>query len=312
MTKLEGLLLKFVEHMKAAGFSERTVPDYAHNVRLFLDYLAELGIENIAEADRQILADYQARVLLQAHRGKALSPSTRKARLTCVRTFYRYLLKAGIVLYDPAEDLDLPKRPKTLPRNILTKKEIGQLLSAPDLEKPLGLRDRAIIEVFYATGIRVSELCDLTLQDIDLSAGELRINQGKNKKDRLVPLGEIACDFLSLYLHEARPKLADSSQAALFVTKNGRPFCRTNMSFLISRYGRKAGLKKGSSPHALRHTCATHLLKGKADIRQIQELLGHASVATTQRYTQVEIGDLKKVLKRCHPRERKEIEAKDV
>jgi len=311
MTKLDGLLLKFTEHMKTSGFSGRTIPDYVHNVRLFLDFLEELGIGNIAEADRRVLADYQARVCLETHKGKPLTPATQMARLTCVRTFYRYLLKAKAVLHDPSSDLDLPKRPKTLPRNILTKKEIGRLLSEPDLENPLGLRDRAIIELFYATGIRVSELCNLTLGDIDLAGGELRVNQGKNQKDRIVPVGEYARDFLELYLHEARPKLAPSTQAILFVTKNGRRFAGTNMSYLISRYGRKAGLKKGTNPHALRHTCATHLLQGKADIRHIQEMLGHASVATTQLYTKVEIADLKKVLKRCHPRERREIETKD-
>lgn len=309
MSKLAGLLLKFTEHMKVSGFSERTIPDY---VQYYLDYLAELGIENIAEADRGVLADYQARVCLQTCKGKPLAPATQKSRLTCVRTFYQYLLKTRMVLYDPAADLDLPRRPKMLPRNILSKKEIGELLSAPCLDKPLGLRDRAIIEVFYSTGIRVSELCNLTLQDIDLAAGELRVNQGKNAKDRVVPLGEIAGDFISLYLQEARPRLTSSTQHTLFVTKSGRKFRSTNLSFLISRYGKKAGLKKGSNPHALRHTCATHLLKGKADIRRIQELLGHASLETTQRYTRVEIGDLKRVIKRCHPRERKEIEAKDV
>ena len=308
MTKLEGLLIKFTGHMKTSGFSERTITGYVQNVRLFLDFLEELGVGNIAEADRQTLADYQARVCLEIHKGKPLTQATQRARLTAVRAFYHCLLKTRTVLYDPTSDLDLPKRPKTLPRNIPTKKEIGRLLSAPDLENPLGLRDRAIIELFYSTGIRVGELCNLTLGDIDLANGELRVNQGKNRKDRLVPVGEIAGDFLELYLHEARPKLAPSTQAILFVTKNGKPFVRTNMSYLVSRYGRKAGLGKGTSPHALRHACATHLLQGKADIRHIQEMLGHVSVATTQLYTKVEIADLKKVLKRCHPRERREIE----
>jgi integrase/recombinase XerD len=311
LDKLDFLLVKFTEHMKVTGSSDRTIPDYAHNVKLFLDYLKELEIENITEADRRVLQDYQGRVYLETFKGKPLSSATQKARLTCVRTFYRYLLKAGYILHDPSADLDLPKRPKQLPKDILSKKEIGALLSAPKLETPLGVRDRAILEVFYSTGIRVSELCNLNLNDLDLRNGELCINQGKNKKDRLVPLGEMAADFLEIYLREARPKLAPSSESALFVTKSGRKFRYTTLSYLMSRYGKKSGIGKATSPHALRHTCATHLLKGKADIRQIQTILGHESVATTQRYTQVEISDLKKVLKRCHPRERKEIETHD-
>jgi integrase/recombinase XerD len=312
MDKLEILLVKFSEHMKVTNFSDRTMPDYIRNVQRYLDYLRGLRIENIAEADRRVLLDYQAKVYLETFKGKPLTPATQKARLTCVKTFYRYLLKNGHILYDPAADLDMPKLPKLLPHHILSKKEMGVLLSKPDLETPLGMRDRAIMEVLYYTGIRASELVGLTLNDLDLAKGELRINQGKGRKDRLVPLGEMACDFLEIYLREARPKLAASGQPLLFVSKNGNRIRANNLYDMIRRRGEKAGLKTTTNPHGLRHTCATHLLKGKADIRQIQELLGHASIATTQRYTRVEITDLKRVLKQSHPRERREIETHDL
>jgi integrase/recombinase XerD len=312
LDKLDFLLLKFTEHMKVIGFSDRTIPDYVHNVKLFLEYLKELKVENITEVDRRLLQDYQARVYLQTYRGRSVSPATQRARLGCVKTFFQYLLRNGLVLYDPASDLELPKRPNQLPKNILSKKEVGQLLSKPNLKTPLGLRDRAYLEVFYSTGIRVSELCNLKLTDVDLSRGELRVNQGKNKKDRVVPLGEVACDYVEMYLAESRPKLAGPDQQLLFVSKNGQKMHYTTVSKLISKYGRKAGLKKSISPHGLRHTCATHLLKGKADIRQIQQILGHECIATTQRYTRVEITDLKQVLKRSHPRERREIETNEL
>jgi integrase/recombinase XerD len=311
LDKLDFLLVKFTEHLKVIGFSKRSIPDYVHNVKLFLEYLKELKVETLAEVDRRMVLDYQARVYLQTFKDRPIAPATQRARLTCVKTFYQYLIKAGLALYDPTSDLDLPKRPNQLPKGILSKKELGILLSRPSLETPLGIRDRAILEVFYSTGIRVSELCNLSLNDLDLSSGELRINQGKNAKDRIVPLGELACDFLEIYLHEARPKLTDPGQPVLFVSKNGRKFHSTTLSHLITNYGKKAGLKKEISPHSLRHTCATHLLKGKADIRQIQRLLGHASIASTQIYTRVEISDLKQVLKRCHPREKREIETDD-
>jgi len=311
MDKYETLLLKFTEYLKTNGYAERSIPDYARNVRLFLDYLKGLGIDNIAAADRRVLADYQARVYLETYRGKPLAPFTRQFRIVSLRAFYRYLIKSGAALYDPTADLDLPQPPARLPKGILSKKEIGGLFSSPDLETPLGIRDRAILELLYSTGVRASELCNLALNDLDLNGRELRINQGKGRKDRIVPLGEIARDFLELYLRESRPKLSAIGQDFLFVSKNGRKLTRGSLKELVQKHAQKAGLKKKLSPHGLRHTCATHLLKGKADIRQIQTLLGHRSIESTQVYTRVEITDLKRVLRQCHPRERREIETND-
>lgn len=311
MKKLDSWLLKFSEYIKTSGFSETSIPDYVRNVRYFFDYLKELGINNLADVDRKVLSDYQARVYLQKHKGKSLAHITQRKRLTCIKTFYRYLLKAEAVLSDPTSDMELPKIRDQLPKDILTKKEIGKLLSAPDLESTFGIRNRAILEVFYSTGIRVSELCSLSLEDLDLRNAELQV-KGKGGKERIVPLGEVVCDYLDLYLAESRQKLASADQKILFVTKSGRKFHYTGVCHLVRAYREKAGMKKKATPHCLRHTCATHLLKGKADIRQIQKILGHASIATTQRYTRVEITDLKKVLKRCHPRERREIETGDI
>jgi integrase/recombinase XerD len=303
----ETLLIKFEEYMQSRGFSARTVPDYLHNVKLFLEYLEGVGVMAIGEVDRALVADYQIRLLDQTYRDKPISSVTKLRRLSTVRCFCGYLVKSGVLAADPTADLELPKRPKSLPKNIPTKKEMGKLLALPDLSTPLGIRNRAILEVFYSNGIRVSELCNLRLKDIDTYQGELRVDQGKNAKDRVIPLGEVACDYVDLYLREARPKLAAAGQTTLFVTKNGRPFRYTTLSYLISCWGRKAGLSKPIASHSLRHACATHLLLGKADIRYIQEILGHASLATTQIYTKVEIADLKKVHQRCHPRERREV-----
>jgi integrase/recombinase XerD len=309
MDKLDFSLLKFTEYMKVNNFSERTVTSYSQNIRYFLNYLKEIGIQNIIEVDRKVITDYQSRVYLESYKGKPLSPGTRQHRLTCIRTFYRYLIKAGIVNYDPLSFIDLPKIADELPRNILSKKEVGAILSQPDLETPLGIRDRAIMEIFYSTGIRTSELCNITLNDLDLRNSELKV-KGKNSKDRMIPLGEVVSDYLELYLKEARPKLADSSQLYLFVSRNNKKLRRFYVSTLIKSYADKAGIKKLITPHSFRHSFATHLLKGKADIRKIQELLGHSSITTTQRYTRVEISDLKQVLKRSHPRERREIDVK--
>jgi integrase/recombinase XerD len=309
MDKLDFSLLKFTEYMKVNNFSERTVSSYSQNIRYFLKYLKEIGIQNIIEVDRKVINDYQSWVYMESYKGKPLSAGTRQHRLTCIRTFYRYLIKTGMVNYDPSSFIDLPKIADELPKNILTKKEVGAILSQPDLETPLGIRDRAIMELFYSTGIRTTELCDITLNDVDLRNSQLKVT-GKNSKDRIVPLGEIVSDFLELYLKEARPKLADSSQPYLFVSRQNKKLRRFYLSTLIKSYAQKAGIKKLITPYSFRHSFATHLLKGKADIRKIQELLGHASITTTQRYTRVEISDLKQVLKRSHPREREEIDAR--
>ena len=305
------LLASYHERLEARGFSPRTIPEYLRNVERFLRYLETLGIFKIPQVDSRIIAAYQVSLLEEKYRDHPLSAVTKLRRLSTVRSFFQYLLKAGVVSVDPPPELDLPKRGRTLPKNILSKKEVAKLLSLPDLSTPLGIRDRAILETFYSTGIRVSELCNLKLIDVDTVRGELRVTKGKNAKDRVVPIGEIAGDYLELYLTKARRFLAPVSQPILFVTKSGKKFHYTTLSHLVIRYGKKAGLKKQVGAHSLRHTCASHLLKGKADIRHIQEILGHASLATTQVYTKVEISDLKKVHHRCHPREKKEVPIND-
>jgi integrase/recombinase XerD len=309
--QFERLLEQFKESMEIRELSPRTIPEYVHNVSIFLNYLEEVGISEISEVNQDVFTSYQLRILEETFKDKPIGAATRLRRLSTIRCFFAYLMKIGVLTHDPSVELELPKRPKSLPKDILTKKEIGKMLALPDLSTPLGIRDRAILETLYSTGIRVSELCNLTLNDIDIAKGELRVNQGKNAKDRLVPLGEVACDYLDTYLRQSRKRLASFDQNALFVTKSGRKFRSTNLSFLISRYGKKTNSKKHISSHSLRHTCASHLLQGKADIRYIQEMLGHASLSTTQIYTKVEISDLKKIHHRCHPRERNEVPVND-
>jgi integrase/recombinase XerD len=304
------LYYRFQEYLTARGFSRRTIPDYLSYTERFLTYLEDLQITEINDVDLALMNDYQIRLLEYQYRGKPVTNTTRRRAIVAIRSFFKCLIKLDLIRHNPTAGLELPKCPKTLPRNILTKKEIAKLLGTPELNSPLGIRDRAILEVFYSTGIRASELCNLRLNDIDLVRGELRVNQGKNAKDRVVPLGEIACDYLAVYLQVARPKLTPEDQT-LFVTHRGKRFYYTGVSALVAGYARKAGIKKRIACHSLRHTCATHLLHGKADIRYIQEMLGHTSLATTQIYTKVEITDLKKVHHRCHPREQKEVNVND-
>jgi integrase/recombinase XerD len=304
--KMDLFLARFVEAMTAWGWSQRTIPGYEHNVRVFLDWLdEETDLVSLAEVAPKTLGAYQTDLLAEeTASGSRLSASTQHLRLGAVRAFFAFLSREGELLVDPARQLQLPKRRKSLPQALLTPREAVRLLESIDTSAPLGLRDRAIVEVLYATGIRASELCALSLADFDPS-GTLTVRAGKGNKDRVVPLGPIASAVLSDYIARGREKLLGGKAASeIFVSRRGRPLHRGNLPAVVARAARHAGIKKPIRPHRLRHACATHMLKGGADIRHIQKLLGHASLATTEIYTRVEISDLQAVHRRFHPRER--------
>ena len=192
-----------------------------------------------------------------------------------------------------------------MPRGILTRSEARRIINAPDRSCTLGYRDKAILEVLYTTGIRKEELNNLTLNDVDYNDGFLRIIQGKGRKDRIVPLGRICCRYLENYIKSVRPELIkDPYNNHLFLSSRGNKLSKNVAWELVKKYAKKAKIKKNVSPHTFRHTCATAMLKNKADIRAVQELLGHESLDTTQVYTRVTINDLKEVHSRCHPREK--------
>ena len=308
--RLELLVARFLERMRVEGFSPRTVGSYRSHLGFFLTYLdRETDIEEITAVTPEVLHGYQTWLYGYTNdEGRGLAIATQAARLSVVRAFFRWLVKTDVLLYDPAGSLELPKRKGILPRSVLTKKEVTRLLAAADTTTPLGLRDRAMLEVLYSTGIRNAELRAVQLYDLDLERGLLRINEGKNAKDRVVPLGEVACTWLREYLDEARPKLLaqdGTAEQTVFVSKSGRPLLPLGVIDRIRRLAKAAGIERPVTPHSMRHTFATHMLRGRADIRHIQAMLGHASVATTQIYTRVEVTDLKNVHKRCHPREKR-------
>lgn len=309
--QFELLVQRFLEQTRVLGWSPRTITAYASHLRFLLDYLAEeTEVEDVTGLSPEVLHAYQTWLYsFEDENGRGLAIATQAARLSAVRSFFRYLVKSDVLLYDPAAGLELPKRKGTLPRSVLSKAEMVRLLAAPDATTPLGLRDRTMLEVLYSTGIRNAELRALRVYDLDLDRGLLRVNEGKNAKDRVVPLGDAACAWLREYLTESRPKLLLSRNGApeprVFVSKNGRPLQPLGVIYPIRKHAKRAGIERPITPHSLRHTFATHLLAGRADIRHIQAMLGHASVATTQIYTRVEVSDLKAVHRRCHPRERR-------
>jgi integrase/recombinase XerD len=221
--------------------------------------------------------------------------------------FFSWLLGEQQIAYNPASTLQLPKQPQRLPRGVLTKSEARRLIEATPTTKPRDIRDRAILETLYATGIRRAELIALTIYDADLQTATLRIEHGKGNTKRVVPLTQAAIAALKLYLEEARPLFAqEAGQVRLFVsTRSGDPLDDADIMRIVRKAATRAGIKKHITPHTLRHTCATHLLKGRADIRQIQKILGHRRLSSTEVYTRVELTDLHEVIARCHPREKR-------
>jgi site-specific recombinase XerD len=238
---------------------------------------------------------------------KRLSVGTQANRLAAVRKFFSWLLSEQQIAYNPAATLQLPKQPQRLPRGVLTKTEARRLIEATPAVKPRDIRDRAILETLYATGIRRAELIALTIYDADLQTATLRIEHGKGNTKRVVPLTQSAIAALKLYLETARGLFArEASQVRLFVSsRSGGPLDDDDIVRIVAKAANRAGLSKHVTPHTLRHTCATHLLKGRADIRQIQKLLGHRRLSSTEVYTRVELSDLAEVIARCHPREKR-------
>jgi integrase/recombinase XerD len=232
--------------------------------------------------------------------GKRLGWSTQLSRLGALKDWFRWLTKRDVLMHNPASELEMPRQEKRLPGASLTPSQLAALMAVPNVADPLGLRDRAMLETLYSTGMRRSEVCHLELTDYSAERRTIHIRKGKGKKDRMVPVGEQAIFWIEKYLTHARPRLClDTRTQAVFLTGYGGPFNPDVLSRYVSKWMDQAGLT--GSCHTLRHTCATHMLDGGADIRYIQQLLGHESLETTAIYTDVSIRQLQDVHARCHP-----------
>jgi integrase/recombinase XerD len=242
--------------------------------------------------------EFRAYLQDQTHLGKATKTVSR--RLAAIRVFLRFLASLGEDRAHVLQQLERPKPERSLPK-VLSRQQVTQLISAPDPRSRLFFRDVAILELLYGSGLRATELCDLALRDVNLQAGFVRV-LGKGMKERIVPLGRAAAEAVGRYIAECRPGLARGESDWLFLSKSGRPMERVGLWMLVEKYGRSSGLLKAVSPHTLRHCFATHLIGGGADLRVVQELLGHSDISTTQIYTHVDQDRLKAVHARFHPR----------
>jgi integrase/recombinase XerD len=277
------------------GLADRTLSAYQRDLRRLLVFLQEEG----CTGPNEITPGQLRAFLIRLHEG-GLAPTTIRRALSAIRTYFAFLLEDGIVDTDPSERLESPRTWRRLP-GVLSVEEVERLLSAPDPKHPLFWRDRSILELLYATGVRVSELVELRLNHLDLELGLCTV-LGKGSKERMVPFGAPAQRALTRYLRDVRPRLDRGGSGAVFLNARGGTLSRSSVWSLVRASAAKAGIRKTVSPHTLRHSFATHLLEGGADLAAVQELLGHADISTTQIYTHVDRDYLREVHRTHHPR----------
>lgn len=278
------------------GLSENTINSYGIDLKLFLEYLRENEIPSFKQVNKEVIVNY-----MQSEKNNNKANSSILRSVSSLRKFFQYLAQEKIIEKDPMLLIDTPKKKQHLPQ-VLTKEEVEKLLRSPNTGQVLGLRDRAMLELMYATGLRISEIINLKLEDLHLTMGTLQ-TLGKGHKERIVPVGDEAIKWVNRYLEEARPKLLKQKRSNyLFLNFHGNNLTRQGVWKNLKAEVRKAGIQKNITPHTLRHSFATHILENRADLRIVQELLGHADISTTQIYTHLSNKQLADIYNRAHPR----------
>lgn len=306
MSDMDALAERYLKFLAVLNLAPGTIKNHRIYLRRFFEFLSEHGIKDVAVITRETVRVYQTRLYEHINRrGEPDSVSTQNSGLKTVKAFLRFLVEEGVIVSDPSREVGYARQPKRLPRSVLTSSEMKKLLRAPNTKAVVGYRDRAILELLYSTGLRKQEVNNLLLTDVDYAEGFVRVNSGKGDKDRVVPLGKIASRYLENYVKAVRPSLIrDPYEHHLFLSLRGKRLSKNVIWELVRRSVARSKLKKKISPHTFRHTCATLMLRNKANIRHIQELLGHASLNSTQVYASVSITDLKEAHAKCHPREK--------
>ena len=296
-------LRKYLRSLEIRNYSKETLRSRESHLRSFILWCDERGVARPEDVSATLLERYQRHLYYyRTASGKPLSFQSQGDRIREIRRFYHWLVKGRIVEANPAEALELPRKEYRLPKAILTVEEVETVLAACDLKSPMGLRDRVVLELLYATGIRRFEVCNLKVWDVDLANGTMTVRQGKGKKDRCIPTGERAALWLQKYLDEVRPLFAmEPDSGHLFLTRYREAFSPERISEMIREVVEASGIEKPASAHLFRHTMATLMLEGGADIRYVQAMLGHAQLSTTEIYTRVAIRKLKEVHLLSHP-----------
>ena len=298
---LTALAAQYVEHLRSRRYSTSSIEKAHVELGRLTRHLSEQRITDARAVTEAHLAAFAQTLAAHTTRaGQPLAPASRASALSVIRRFFAWLEVRAMVLHNPARVLTLPKS-RSLPRGVLTIGQAQRLMAAPYPHSPIGVRDRAMLELLYGAGLRVGEVARSDVTDLDLRSRVLLVRNGKGRKDRIVPIGGAAATALDLYLIDSRPQLlVRHSDAALFLSRDGARIGTAGLRARIRYHGHRIGVRL--VPHALRHTCATHLLRGGADLRHVQALLGHRRLTTTALYTRVAITDLRDVIARCHPR----------
>lgn len=295
---------QYIEWCKIKGRSEETLERAIRQLIQFSIWCEERGILRPVEVTLPIMERYQRHLFyyISPRSGNPLAIGTQLTHLTILRSFFHWLARQHLILYNPAADLELPRLGHRLPKHILSVEEAHRVLTQPDIQKPIGFRDRALLELIFATGLRRSEVRKLKIDDVDVERKVIRICQAKGRKDRYVPVGDRALRWMDAYVRDARPHLVVSpDEGYLFLSKRGRQMSHDDVSIRVRHHVINSGIGKGGSTHLFRHTCATLMLEGGADTRYVQEMLGHSSLEATKLYTHVAITKLKEVYRLTHP-----------
>jgi integrase/recombinase XerD len=296
---------RYLNALLAEGRSPHTLRGARSALKELLAFLASIGVEAVAQLDREALMRYREELAWRlTAKGTPLSVRSQLELITHVAGFCRYHVAQGWLLADPSKNLPRPKKPRRLPRAIMETTEVARMLAEPDMTTARGYRDRVILEVLYSTALRREEVANLLIDHIDTAGGYLFVREGKGGKDRVVPIGQSVCDLVKSYLAGIRPEWPNvGREKHLFLNRWGKGMDPQAVAHVVHKYAQRAGIEKPISTHSFRHSCATHMLRNGAPIRQLQEMLGHASLETTQVYTRVTINDLRAMHSKFHPRE---------
>jgi len=302
-SEMEAMSRRYLQWMEVLNYSKATIEGYTLMLKYFRRWCEEQGIFSPQEVTGVILEQYQNYLhTYLTDKGRPMTQSSQNGRMVVLRMFFSWLSRANYLLYNPASELELSRKEERLPGAVLSHEEFEEIVRQVNLEEPLGFRDRAMLETFYSTGIRRRELLNLEMGHIDGGKGTLMVRQGKNKKDRLIPIGERALYWIGAYLTHLRAALAFAPGIeTLFLNIKGYPLAPGTVTVLMAKYIKKSGINKPGSCHIFRHSMATAMVENGADIRFVQEMLGHKSLSTTQVYTRLSIEKLKEVHRRCHP-----------
>jgi integrase/recombinase XerD len=302
--KIKDLIPVYLKHLQTIGRANKTIKGARYDLKPFLQFLETETVISPEDLTPDVMAEYQQELAFKlTAKGTLLSLRSQAQLLGVAKGFTRFLKQKDYLLLDPGESIQLPRKPRTLPKVILSQPEIKRLINAPDTRTNKGYRNRIILEILYDTAIRRAELCEIKLYDLDLKTGFIHIH-GKGSKDRIVPLSSRVCDLIQNYILVVRPVFIKGDDPGyLILNRWGKQMTGNAIWNVVKQCAQLAGIKKNITTHGLRHTCATHMLKNGAPVRHIQEMLGHESLESTQIYTRVTINDLKKIHAKYHPGE---------